>query len=188
MCTERLLENRREKFLSMRTDNEDIFGKDSLDFGKLGLLGHAINTSECKPVKQPPCRVPPYQWEVINQQLHELLAMGRIEQSQSSWNSPVVLATKQDGTYRMYTEHCKLNQLTKKDSIPHLRWMMCWVFRLGSRGFLALIWPPDTGRCKWNQRLGLTLPSQLIRDNSSGQYFLILRESKPSKQSQDQWM
>ena len=67
----------------MRTDDEDIFRKDSLDFRKLGLLGHAINTGDCKPVKQPPCRVPPYQREFINQQLEELLATGRIKQSQS---------------------------------------------------------------------------------------------------------
>ena len=58
LVRERLLENRQEKFLSMKMDDKDIFGKDSLDFGKLGLFGHAINTSDCKPVKQPPCRVP----------------------------------------------------------------------------------------------------------------------------------
>ena len=58
LVRERLLENRQQKFLSMKMDDKDIFGKDSLDFGKLGLFGHAINTSDCKPVKQPPCRVP----------------------------------------------------------------------------------------------------------------------------------
>ena len=35
---------------------------------------------DCKPVKQPHCRVPPYQREVIHQQLEEFLATDRIEQ------------------------------------------------------------------------------------------------------------
>lgn len=89
----------------MRTDDEDIFRKDSLDFGKLGLLGHAINTGDCKPVKQPPCRVPPYQREFINQQLEELLATGRII------NSLKVLGTVQWYLLRNKMVHtvCALN-------------------------------------------------------------------------------
>ena len=73
---------------------------------------------DCKPVKTPPCRVPPYQREVINQQLGELLTTGRIEPFRSPWSSPVVLARKHEGTYRMCIDYRKQNQLTQKDAIP----------------------------------------------------------------------
>ena len=54
-----------------------------------------------------------YQREVIDQQLDELLATGKVEPSQSPWSSPVVLVRKHDGTYRM-----RIDQSTKKDAIP----------------------------------------------------------------------
>ena len=65
-----------------------------------------------------PARETPYQRELINRQLAELLATGRIEQSQSPWSSPVVLPRKHDSTYCMCTEYCKLSQLTKEDFMP----------------------------------------------------------------------
>ena len=115
---EGLSEDQRRQFSSLVTEYEDIFSKDSSDLGKSGLLEHAIDTGDCKPVKQPPRRVPPYQREVIDKQLDELLATGRVEPSQSPWSSPVVLARKHDGTYRMCIDFRKLNQSTKKDAIP----------------------------------------------------------------------
>ncbi|KAL9952487.1 hypothetical protein ACROYT_G039751 [Oculina patagonica] len=115
---EGLSEDQRGQFLSLVTEYADIFAKDSSDLGKSGLLEHSIDTGDCKPVKQPPRRVPPYQREVIDQQIDELLATGRVEPSQSPWSSPVVLARKHDGTYRMCIDFRKLNQSTKKDAIP----------------------------------------------------------------------
>ncbi len=78
---EGLSEDQRGKFLSLVTAYEDIFAMDSSDLGKSGLLEHAIDTGNCKPVKQPPRRVPPHQREVIDQQIDELLATGRVELS-----------------------------------------------------------------------------------------------------------
>ena len=100
------------------TEYEDIFSKDSSDLGKSGLLEHAIDTADCKPVKQPPRQVPPYQREVIDQQLGELLTTGQIEPSQSPGSSPVVLARKHDSTYRVCIDYRKVNQLTQKHAIP----------------------------------------------------------------------
>lgn len=51
---EGLLEDQREPFLSLIMEFEDIFAKESSDFGKRGLLDFAMDTSDCKPVKQPP--------------------------------------------------------------------------------------------------------------------------------------
>lgn len=95
------LEDQTEQFLSLVTEYTDIFAKDSSDLEKSVLLEHAIDSADCKPVKQPPRRVPPYQREIIHQQLEDLLATGRIEPSRIPWSSPVVLSREHDGTYRM---------------------------------------------------------------------------------------
>ena len=54
------------------------------DLGKSGLLELALDTGDCKPVKQLLRRVPPYLREVTDEQLDDLLA--------SPWIIPVVLA------------------------------------------------------------------------------------------------
>ncbi|KAK3703410.1 hypothetical protein QZH41_003909 [Actinostola sp. cb2023] len=67
---------------------------------------YAHESCDAKPVKLPPRRTPPHQREVIDHQLDDLLAHGRIEPSQSPWSSPVVLVRKNDGSYRMsFEEH-----------------------------------------------------------------------------------
>ena len=37
--------------MSLVKEYEDVFSKDSSDLGKSGLLEHAIDTGDCKPVK-----------------------------------------------------------------------------------------------------------------------------------------
>ncbi|KAK3705767.1 hypothetical protein QZH41_000594, partial [Actinostola sp. cb2023] len=73
---------------------------------------------DAKPVKLPPRRTPPHQREVIDHQLDDLLAHGRIEPSQSPWSSPVVLVRKNDGSYRMCIDYRCLNKYTIKDAHP----------------------------------------------------------------------
>ena len=114
---EGLSEGQKEQFSSLVKEYEDIFAMNSSDLGKSDLMEHEINTGDCTPIKQPPRRIPPHQREIIDQQLDELVANGRVEQSQSPWSSPVVLARKHDGTYRMCIDFRRLNQYTQKDAI-----------------------------------------------------------------------
>ena len=106
------------QFFSLVDEFADVFAVNNSDLGKTELLEHEINTAEAAPIKQPPRRVPPYKRDVIDQQLDDLLAHGRIEQSQSPWSSPVVLARKHDGTYRMCIDYRRLNQCTVRDAQP----------------------------------------------------------------------
>ena len=128
-------------------------------------LIYEILTGDCKPVKQPPHRIPAYQWEVINQQLEELFAI---------WSSAVVLSRKHDRTYYIYIEYRTLNQLTKKNTIP-LHQTDDVLEPLGGVQCVPL----GTGRCEWNKRTVLRLRSQLIRFNSSGELCLLDRQTDP---------
>ncbi|KAL9970389.1 hypothetical protein ACROYT_G022754 [Oculina patagonica] len=115
---EGLLPDQKEQFSSLMKEYKDIFAVSSFDLGKTDLMEHEINTGGHPPMKQPPRRVPPHQREIIDKQLDELLASGKVEESQSPWSSPVVLARKHDGSYRMCIDFQKLNQCTEKDAIP----------------------------------------------------------------------
>ena len=75
-------------------------------------MEHDINTGEHAPIEQLPRRILPHQGEIIDQQLEELLANGRVEESQSPWSSPVVLVRRHDGSYRICIDYRKLNLCT----------------------------------------------------------------------------
>ena len=62
-------------------------------------MEHEINTGEHAPIKHIPRRILLHQREIIDQQLDEPLANGRVEESQSPWSSPVVLVRRHDGSY-----------------------------------------------------------------------------------------
>jgi len=49
-----LSKDQTEQFLSLVTEYEDNFSKDTSDLGKSHLLEHPINAGDCKPVKQRP--------------------------------------------------------------------------------------------------------------------------------------
>ena len=111
-------DDQQERFQSMIDEFSDIFATDNSDLGKTSLSEHTIDTGESQPIRLPPRRTPPHQREIIDRQLDDLLKHGRIEPSQSPWSSPVVLARKHDGTFRMCVDYRKLNQCTVKDAQP----------------------------------------------------------------------
>ena len=53
-------------------------------------MEHEINTGEHAPIKHITRRILLHQREIMDQQLDEPLANGRVEESQSPWSSPVV--------------------------------------------------------------------------------------------------
>ena len=113
-----LSEEQKRQFSQLIDEYEGIFAMHNSDLGKSDLMEHEINTGEHAPIKQLLRRIPPHQGEIIDQQLDELLANGRVEESQSPWSSPVVLVRKHDGSYRMCIDYRKLNLCTEKDAIP----------------------------------------------------------------------
>ena len=97
---------------------KDVFvGPDGFR-GQTSLVKHIINTASQQPIKQAPRRLPWNKQDEVNRQLDEMLEKNVAEPSDSAWASPIVLATKSDGSWRFCVDYRKLNECTIKDSYP----------------------------------------------------------------------
>jgi hypothetical protein len=73
------------------------------------------------PFRLRPYRYNPAQKDEIETQISELLHNGKIQSSNSPFASPIILARKKTGDWRLCVDYRRLNALTvKKISIPHL--------------------------------------------------------------------
>jgi hypothetical protein len=80
---------------------------------------HAITLkANAQPICMRPYRYSYFQKEEIEKIVGELLAIGIIKPSQSSFSSPVLLVRKPDGSWRMCIDYRALNNETLKDKFP----------------------------------------------------------------------
>ena len=83
------------------------------------MLQH-INTGDHSPICQPLRRkpFPLCKTKRLNEMVNEMLDMGIIKQSSSSWASPMVLIKKKDETMIFCEDYYKLNHITIGRCIP----------------------------------------------------------------------
>lgn len=86
--------------------------------GKTELIRHKIDVGESRPIKQRHYPVSPAIQELMYAELDRMLSLNVIEESQSAWNSPVVLVRKANGKARLCLDSRLLNQATVKDAYP----------------------------------------------------------------------
>ena len=98
--------------------NRDRFAFDSSQLGRCDIVDVDIETINDQPIVSRPYRVSPAQREVIDKQVEEMLRLGVIEESNSSYASPVVLVKKPDGSWRFCIDYRRLNKLIISDSYP----------------------------------------------------------------------
>ena len=79
---------------------------------------HDVDVGDAQPIKQHPYRLNPQKEEYLKNEVQYLLDNDFIEPSQSNWSSPCLLVPKPDQSYRMCTDFCKLNSVTKTDTFP----------------------------------------------------------------------
>ena len=82
------------------------------------VICHDVDVGAAEPVKQHPYRVNPEKRAVLQQEVEYMLKNDLIEWSHSAWSSPCILVPKPGKTYRLCTDFCKVNALTKPDSYP----------------------------------------------------------------------
>jgi len=89
-----------------------------LGLGKTNLVTHEIDIGNAKPVKQRYYAVSPVIQKLLYDELDRMLALGVIEESNSSWSSPVTLVRKPNGKVRLCLDARELNKVTVKAAYP----------------------------------------------------------------------
>jgi hypothetical protein len=77
-----------------------------------------INLECDEPPKERTYRMSPAILREVQVHLQDLLAKGWIRPSKTSYGAPILLASKKDGTVRMYVNYRRLSDLTRKDRTP----------------------------------------------------------------------
>ena len=111
-------ESEREQLYSLLVEFADVFSFSSKDLGRTKELKHHIFTSDAQPVHLSPRRIPQARREELRGLLRDMLESDVIQQSDSPWSSPIVLAKKHDGTTRFCVDYRKVNEVTRKDAYP----------------------------------------------------------------------
>ena len=111
-------ENQKKKALEMFSRNMEVFSSSKEDLGCTSTAYHRIYTGDDVPVTERYRRIPPNQYQEVQQHLRELLEKGVIRPSKSNYASPIVLVRKKSGALRMCVDYRKLNQKTKRDQYP----------------------------------------------------------------------
>lgn len=106
--------------------------------GRTSILQHSIVTNEALPVKQRHYPVSPAIQNRMYTELDRMLEMGVIEESQSPWNSPMVLVNKANGKPRLCLDSRAINKVTVKDAYP-LPIIDGLLSRLGETYFISSI-------------------------------------------------
>lgn len=70
------------------------------------------------PISKNPYRMAPCEKKEIKSQIEELLSLGFIQPSFSSWGAPVLFVKKKDNTFRLCVDYRELNKVTIKNRYP----------------------------------------------------------------------
>ena len=109
-----------------------VFSKDENDLGWTDLVTHTIDTGDGRPIRQQLRTHPPAHQEEIDKQVSDFMERGVVEPASSPWSSNVVLARKNDGTWRCCIDFRQLNAVTKKDAYPLPKTYQCFDALAGS--------------------------------------------------------
>lgn len=85
--------------------------------GRTSLIKHGIDVGMSKPIKQRFYPVSPAVEKLMYQEIDRMLSLGVIEESTSSWSSPMRMVIK-PGKVRLCLDARKVNEVTTKDAYP----------------------------------------------------------------------
>ncbi|KAK3526080.1 hypothetical protein QTP70_014642 [Hemibagrus guttatus] len=106
------------RLCGLLTKYADVFTVCDEDLGYTDQVKHEIHLTDDAPVAQPYRRIPPTQFEEVKEHILGLLRKGVIQESSSSYASPIVLVRKADGNLRLCVDYRRLNSKTKRDAFP----------------------------------------------------------------------
>lgn len=110
-----LTETENNELQSPLRKHEEKFSKIK---GLCTVACHQIRLRHQTPIKQRYMPRNPAMMEVINIEIDKLLGEDRIEPSRSAYSSPIVLARKKQGGWRMCIDYRQLNAASEPDAYP----------------------------------------------------------------------
>ena len=100
--------------------NAKVFSKTDMDMDRTNLVKHHIKLTDPVPFKEAYRRIPPQMYDEVKAHIQEMLDLGIIRPSNSSWASAIVLVRKKDGRLRFCIDLRRLNNIKDAYSLPKI--------------------------------------------------------------------
>lgn len=113
-----LTKDQRQTVQQMLREECHSFSKTDSDIGLIKNLQLRISLKDGEPVSRTYMSVPKPLYREMKEYLHDLMAQGWIEKSNSSYSSPIVCVRKKDGSLRLCIDYRDLNRKTHPDRQP----------------------------------------------------------------------
>ena len=106
------------KIIKLLKKYSGIFSKNRYDIGRTHLLTADLNVKTETPIFTRQYPLEEKKKEILKEEIETMEKMGLIEQSNSAFNSPLVLIKKKDGTFRVVTDFRKINKSIPPQNFP----------------------------------------------------------------------
>lgn len=108
----------KELTLDSIANNNDIFALEDAELGCSSLVEHSIETGDARPIRERVRHLPWGQRKDVESHIEDMIKIGVVQPSSSSWAFPIVPVLKKDGTMRVCVDYRSLNAITRKDAYP----------------------------------------------------------------------
>ena len=110
--------DQKERLLEFLAANRSAFATDLSELGSATLGEHAIDTGDSPSIRQRHYRANPEVKKEIDKQVDKMMECDIIRESNSPWQSLVVMVMKKNGEYRFAIDYRALNMVTKVQAFP----------------------------------------------------------------------
>ena len=105
--------------LTLLANHKSALALPGESLGVTERITHSITLKpDARPSYVPSYRLPHSQRAVVKDKIDKILTQGIIQESHSTWNSPLFLVPKKNGTFRPVIDFRKVNELTVLDHYP----------------------------------------------------------------------
>ncbi|KAF8562854.1 hypothetical protein P879_11747 [Paragonimus westermani] len=106
------------QLIHLLSEFRDVFALGNDAPGRTSLVQHEVDSSDHRPIRQAPRRLPVHYVQHLDKVITERLEKLIIRPPVPPWPSPIVLVRKKAGALRLCVDYRELNEITAKDSFP----------------------------------------------------------------------
>lgn len=128
----------KERITTLLSSLPEVFSHHDMDFGCTDRVNHHIKLHDETAFKHRARPIHPHDLEAVRKHLRDLLEVGVIRESESSYSSPIVVVRKRNGDIRLCVDYRRLNLQTVKDAYPLPNLEESFTALTGSKWFTVL--------------------------------------------------